>query len=203
MADANAGDGRASALRESQSRRDRDGGPRPDGAVPLLRQGKGPTSIPSIVSAHGPRGWSASPVADPASWQLIKSVEHLLWGAMQEDDYITESFGEYLHHLLRTKGVRQKELCARIHMSQGYLSSIIKDERRPSRDVLIQIAFGLCLDVAETSELLERGGACRLREDVRRDSVIAVCLRFGIQKAYCDNVLFEIGEKKIGDAGAQ
>ena len=86
--------------------------------------------------------------------------------------------------------------------SRGLDRSVVIRRSRPSRDKLIQLAFGIGLSVDETSELLERGGVSALRHSCRRDVVVAFCLERGLDVDTCDDMLWDHHEQTLVQADA-
>lgn len=91
----------------------------------------------------------------------------------------------------------RNEAIHRSRLNQTFAYQILAGTRHASRDKLIQLAFGMRLDIPDTSELLERGGVCRLRPDCRRDLIVAYALHHGMGVEQCNDLLWEHGERTI------
>ena len=98
---------------------------------------------------------------------------------------------------LAASGVPRNEAIHRSRLNQTFAYQILAGTRHASRDKLLQLAFGMRLDIRDASELLERGGACRLRSDSRRDLVVAYALHHGMGIEQCDDLLWAHGERTI------
>ena len=104
---------------------------------------------------------------------------------------------------LAASGVPRNEAIHRSRLNQTFAYQILAGTRHASRDKLLQLAFGMRLDIRDASELLERGGACRLRSDSRRDLVVAYALHHGMGIEQCDDLLWAHGERTIMPDKAQ
>lgn len=98
---------------------------------------------------------------------------------------------------LAASGVPRNEAIHRSRLNQTFAYQILAGTRHASRDKLLQLAFGMRLDIRDASELLERGGACRLRPDNRRDLIVAYALHHGVGIEQCDDLLWAHGERTI------
>lgn len=94
-------------------------------------------------------------------------------------------------------GVPRNDAIHRSRLNQTFAYQILAGTRHASRDKLLQFAFGMQLGIRDASELLERGGACRLRPDCRRDLIVAYALHHGMGVEQCDDLLWEHGELTI------
>lgn len=130
------------------------------------------------------------------SWEWVKRADTVGEALAQivADD---RSFSVWLLDLVGSKGIDRMSVIRNAGLNQTYGYQIFAGERRPSRDKLIQLAFGLELDAQDTCELLERGGMSALRKDCRRDVVIAFCLEHGMDMSKCDDLLWDIHEQTL------
>lgn len=98
---------------------------------------------------------------------------------------------------MATAGVPRNDAIHRSRLNQTFAYQILAGTRHASRDKLLQLAFGMQLGIRDASELLERGGLCRLRPDCRRDLIVAYALHHGLGVEQCDDLLWEHGERTI------
>ena len=103
----------------------------------------------------------------------------------------------WAHDRLAASGMPRNDAIHRSRLNQTFAYQILAGTRRASRDKLLQLAFGMQLDIRDASELLERGGACRLRPDNRRDLIVAYALHHGVGIEQCDDLLWAHGERTI------
>lgn len=116
-----------------------------------------------------------------------------------------------------TFGALLEEYCARrrmlpaqvIELSQierTYGYQLFNGTRRPSRDKVLQLAFGLGLSVEETQQLLRSAGMSPLYPRLKRDAVILYGLRKGcsiltVQESLTQYGLTMLGGQKHGNDG--
>lgn len=83
-------------------------------------------------------------------------------------------------------------------LNQIYGYQIFDGKRKkPSRNKLIQLIFGMGLDITDSQRLLKIAGVNELYPRVKRDSIIIFALNKKISLSECDELLFELGEETI------
>lgn len=128
------------------------------------------------------------------------------------DRYLSESgagvelpaFSTYLTGLCRAKGEKPAHILNRCNIESSYGHRLFSGGRKPSRDTVLQLAFGLELDAEETQQLLKVARAAPLHPRVKRDAVIAFCLHRNLplveaQQLLSENGLPILGGKKHGE----
>lgn len=101
------------------------------------------------------------------------------FGSVQEenaDAFIEQTTAQRLDILCKAYAVKPGEVIRRAQIERTYGYQIFNGTRRPSRDKLIQLAFGFGLSLEQTQDLLKRSGKSVLYSRIRRD---AACI-FGI-----------------------
>ena len=93
-----------------------------------------------------------------------------------EDAFVQPSVSEYLKELCEKYKITPAQLIRSAHIERTYGYQILNGTRNPSRDKLLQLAFGLGLSLEETQNLLKRSEKSPLYAKVKRD---AVCM-FGL-----------------------
>ena len=128
-----------------------------------------------------------------------------LWAKLFEaptvEDYFNQSkhsqslavFSDYITGLCREKGEKPEQI----------LNRLFSGSRNPSRDTVIQLAFGFELNADEAQQLLKTARLSALHPRVKRDAVIAFCLHnqkplITAQQLLYENNLPILGGKHIG-----
>lgn len=162
---------------------------------------KAATAAPAIESGGGRGG---APARNRmlgrvvgGGWEQLDRMDDLVWQGIMNGSFNGESLGDAARCFMDENHEQVPEVARRAEVSPGYVYQILSGKRAPRRDILIRLAFGLKLDVPEASELLESGEACRLRADVRRDAIIAMCLHARTDLGVCQEWLEEMGEVPI------
>jgi transcriptional regulator with XRE-family HTH domain len=97
---------------------------------------------------------------------------------MKNNDNNMESrtLAGYLQDLCKEKGVVQEHIILRSDIDRTYGHQIFRGLHAPSRDKIIQLAFGFGLNVEETQGLLRQAKYSALYPKLKRDAVIIFCL---------------------------
>lgn len=67
----------------------------------------------------------------------------------------------------------------------------------PSREKLIQLAFGFPLTVEEANRLLRAGGVSSLYVRSKRDAICMYCLQQKMSVDECNSLLYQVGEDTL------
>lgn len=134
--------------------------------------------------------------------KLLKS----LMGSNNIKEYIKKneqsfedcSFSECLNRLLSEKNLKRSDILNRVNIGKSYLYELFDGTREnPSRDVIVQLCFGLDLRLKEANLLLRAGNCSAFDYNYKRDFVIIYSLykEYGIIK--CNELLDDFGEALI------
>lgn len=113
------------------------------------------------------------------------------------------AFSDYISELCRTRGEKAEQVIQRGDIENSFGHRLFSGARNPSRDTVLQLAFGFRLDADETQQLLKVAHAAALHPKVKRDAVIAFCLHHRkplveAQQILSDNDLPLLGGAKHG-----
>lgn len=98
-------------------------------------------------------------------------------------------FHEYLRELCQSRGEIAERVIKRAGIDRTYGHQLFNGRRKPSRDKVIQLAFGFGLDVEETQQLLKIARHTFLYPKIKRDAAIIYCLARNMGLAETQNVL--------------
>ncbi len=113
--------------------------------------------------------------------------------AKNQENMLDLPFSEYLMLLLRQKDLKRADVVRDSGLEKAYVYQIFNGEKKPSRDKLIAIAFGLHLDSEETQRMLKLGGCSELYARVARDAVILFAIQRGMGIVAADDLLYSNG----------
>ena len=132
--------------------------------------------------------------------QLIKadSVEQFIWQNQSEMGMPT--FCEYISDLCKERGEVAERVIKRANIERSFGHSIFRGDRNPSRDTVLQLAFGFGANVSLTQSLLRHAGHSLLYPRVPRDTVIGYCLIHGTSFIETQHLLMELHLPLIGGA---
>ena len=105
-----------------------------------------------------------------------------------QESFVNASVSELLNQLFERKNISKAALAKQSGMSEIYLHQIFAGRRKPSRNRLLCLCFGLEASVEETQELLKLCGMAQLYPKLKRDAIIYYGLLHGLK-------LFEINDK--------
>lgn len=88
------------------------------------------------------------------------------------DAFEDVSISKYLRKLCEERGMVPEQVIKKAQIDRTYGHQIFNGTRIPSRDKLIQIAFGFGLSMDETQKLLKSAGKSALYPKFKRDAAI-------------------------------
>lgn len=114
------------------------------------------------------------------------------------DEMRLPSFSEYITGLCADSGEVPERVIKRANIERSFGHQLFKGTKKPSRDTVLQLAFGFGADVDAAQEILKYAGMSALYPRVKRDAAIIYCLhnRFAIVEA--QNVLHDMKLPLIG-----
>jgi transcriptional regulator with XRE-family HTH domain len=86
------------------------------------------------------------------------------------------SFDAYITELCRSNGLVPEQVIKQSDIERTYGHQLFNGTRKPSREKVLQLAFGLGLSVDETQKLLKIARKNALYPKYERDAVILFCL---------------------------
>ena len=115
-----------------------------------------------------------------------------------KEDFIDIPLHLYLATLLKQYSLSKNEAINNSAISQIYGYQIFSGKRpNPSRDKILQLIFGMSLNLEDSQRLLKLAGVRELYPRIKRDSIILFAINKGLTIEKCDELLFELGEKTI------
>jgi len=108
-------------------------------------------------------------------------------------------FHEYITKLSTDKDVSREKVIKKADISKTYGYQIFRGERKPSRDRVIQLAFGFELSYDDTQELLNIARKTVLYPKITRDAVIIHALNHGYDIASVQEALYELSIPILGE----
>ena len=117
-----------------------------------------------------------------------------------ENEDITQPplFHEYLRQLCRDRGEVAERVIKRAGIDRTYGHQLFSGRRKPSRDKVIQLAFGFGLDVEETQQLLKSARHTALYPKIKRDAAIIYCLARNMEIAGAQDLLADCDLSALG-----
>ncbi len=110
-------------------------------------------------------------------------------------------FPDYISALCRQRGEVPERVINRANIEKSYGHQLFSGRRKPSRDTVLQLAFGFEMDYNAAQELLKIARKSLLHPKVKRDMVIVFCLQHGSSIVECQLALEKYGLPLLGEGG--
>ncbi len=108
-------------------------------------------------------------------------------------------FHAYITNLCRTTGQVPEQVIHRAGIERTYGHQLFNGTRNPSRDKVIQLAFGLDLDLDGTQKLLQIAEKSPLYPKIKRDAAILFCISHCKDILETQSVLHSLGLSLLGN----
>jgi hypothetical protein len=118
-----------------------------------------------------------------------------------DEAFIQTPFCDYIKKLCTDKKLVCEHVIKKSGIDRTYGHQLFSGLRQPSRDKVIQLAFGLLLDVNEAQELLKAAGKSTLYPKIKRDAVIMYCLKRQMGFMDLQALLHELSLPPVGMEG--
>lgn len=136
-----------------------------------------------------------------ALWeQLFKASSVEQFFSQNENEISLPPFSKYIGELCKARGEAPERVIRRANIERSFGHSIFRGDRNPSRDTVLQLAFGFGADMELAQSLLKHAGHSPLYPRVQRDIVIGYCLFHGTGFLETQHILMELGLPLIGGA---
>lgn len=106
---------------------------------------------------------------------------------------------EHLETLIESTGCTRADVIKRGELDPSYGYQLFRGVKHPSRETVIQLAFGFGLDVEEAQKLFARARTGALYARDRRDSVILFALNKHLTVSEANALLYTHGLRTIGN----
>lgn len=123
------------------------------------------------------------------------TLEH--WAKDKKDSLDEITLAEFLERMLEKYQISKKSVITQAQLDTTYGYQIFQGKKKPSRDILLKIAFGFPLTVAETNHLLYYGNSGTLYPRVKRDAYIMYALHHKYNVIQANDYLYEYNEKTL------
>lgn len=127
--------------------------------------------------------------------EIKKSTEIKNFLAENNEDIKNFTLSEYLNILIDKKQVPKGEVIKKAELNYTYGYQMINGTRKPTKDKLLQLCFGLGTTVEEANRILLIADAGGLYSKNRRDCIIIFALDKGLSLDETNELLYELGEK--------
>lgn len=114
-----------------------------------------------------------------------------------EKDFIVKEFHSFLMDIIVEKDLDNKDIIVKSNINRVYFYQLLSGKRKPSRNKIIQLAFGLDLNIEEVQKLLKLSKMKELYSKLKRDAIIIYSLSNHMDIFDTEILLEEEGEDLI------
>ena len=133
--------------------------------------------------------------------RLFKTARLKAFMNTYDNAFLKTTFREYIQRLCAEKDLVCEHVIKNGGIDRTYGHQLFSGLRQPSRDKVLQLAFGFSMDIDEAQELLKIAGKSPLYPKIKRDAAIMYCLKNGISFFDAQATLQELGLPLIGREG--
>ncbi len=108
------------------------------------------------------------------------------------------AFHVYITDLCKSQGKIPEQVIRQAGIERSYGHQLFNGTRKPSRDKVIQLAFGLELDLDDTQKLLQIAQKNPLYPKIKRDAAVLYCINNRKDILETQSVLMNLGLTLLG-----
>lgn len=114
------------------------------------------------------------------------------------EEFEEQSVSDYLNELCYIHNEVPERIIKKAQIDRTYGHQIFNGTRLPSRDKLLQLAFGFGLSLDETQKLLKISGKSALYAKIRRDAVCIFAISHNMDMMELQDMLASAGVPMLG-----
>ena len=130
--------------------------------------------------------------------RLMKTTDIERFIGMNCENMKLPSFHSYITERCAELGELPERIANRAGIESSYCHQIFKSTRKPSRDKVLQLAFGFGFNFEDTQTLLKIAQHSLLYPKIKRDAVVIFCLNRKRSMIETQTLLQELGLKLLG-----
>lgn len=139
------------------------------------------------------------PLSTSKLWeQLIKATSAKQFIGQNESAIGLPAFCEHISALCKERNEVPERVIKKANIERSFGHAIFRGDRNPSRDTVLQLAFGFDADVELAQSLLWHAGHSPLYPRVPRDAAISYCLLNSTGIIEAQRILMELDLPLIG-----
>lgn len=115
-----------------------------------------------------------------------------------DDEMKIPSFHAYITNICKSTGQVPEQIIKQAGIERSYGHQLFNGTRKPSRDKVIQLAFGFKMDLDDTQKLLKIAQKSPLYPKIKRDAAILFCITHQKDVMETQSVLHALGLTLLG-----
>lgn len=116
-----------------------------------------------------------------------------------EKSFIKNNVEDYFNQLIKNKKLKKAEIVKKSGIERTYAYQLLNGTKKPSRDKLVALCIGCCLNFEEVQMALKHTGFMPLYPKVRRDAIIIYGIKAKKKIWEIDELLDRFGEPIINE----
>lgn len=129
--------------------------------------------------------------------EIIKASDIKTYIDDNDSNFINKAFHAFLMDIIVEKNFDNKNIIEKSNLNRVYFYHLLSGKRKPSRNKIIQLAFGLELTLEETQRLLKVSRMKELYSKIKRDAIIIYALSNAMSLVDTEILLEEEEEELI------
>ena len=130
---------------------------------------------------------------DELGFELENSQSIHNYMEANEAEFDDKNFYSFLSTLIADSGKPKTKIVADSCISEPYLYDLLRCEKRPTRNIIIKLSFGLGLTLETTERFLMLAGYRNFYPRHKRDSLLKYAFLNKMNISEADNLLVEYG----------
>jgi DNA-binding phage protein len=126
-----------------------------------------------------------------------KSIDGFI--VANESEFDEDNFYKLINQLVSESGKRKSKIAADSCISEPYIYNLLQKERKPARDTVIKLSFGLNLSLEITERLLKLSGHSGFYVRHKRDSILKFAIESSLSLFEADELLGKYDYSIMGD----
>ena len=118
---------------------------------------------------------------------------------LNEAEFDEKNFCKLLNQYIQESGRSKFNIAVDSGISEPYMYNLIKGEKRPTRDTVIKLSFGLKLTLESTERLLKLAGYGGFYVKHKRDSILKFAVENNLSLLEADELLVKYALSIITD----
>ena len=106
---------------------------------------------------------------------------------------------EYFEKIFKEKNLKKSTVIKNADLDRTYAYEILRGDKKPSRDKILQICIGANLSLEETNKALKIGDCGELYPKVLRDSILIFAINKKLDIIKVNDLLYSYNELSLGE----
>ena len=106
---------------------------------------------------------------------------------------------EYIEKIFKEKNLKKSTVIKNADLDRTYAYEILRGDKKPSRDKILQLCIGANLSLEETNKALKIGDCGELYPKILRDSILIFAINKKLDIIKVNDLLYSYNELSLGE----